>query len=273
MNLNIESTTNNIKEIITTTGSQVIMAVIVLFIGFKLANFISKIVDKKLKKQNIDESLRPFLVSIISWIFKIAVFISAANTAGFKTTSFVAILGTAGLAVGLALQGSLSNFAGGVLILILKPFKIGDVIKAQGFVGTVDKITTFSTYLRTPDNQIICIPNGGLANSPITNINQESTRRVDLVFGIGYTDDIDKARSILSDLLSNDSRVLKDPAYVIVVGELADSSVNFIVRAWVNTENYWGVHFDMTENVKKKFDQEKISIPFPQTDVHLHQVT
>lgn len=271
MNLNIETAANNIKQILTTTGLQVLLAIVVLFIGFKVTNFITRLVDKKLAKNNVDESLRPFLISVLSWLLKIAVFISAANTAGFKTTSFIALLGTAGLAIGLALQGSLSNFAGGVLILLLKPFKVGDVISAQGFTGAVDRITTFSTYLRTPDNQIISIPNGGLANSPITNINQEATRRVDFVFGIGYEDDIDKARSILENLLNSDSRVLKDPKYVIVVGELADSSVNFVVRAWVETQNYWGVHFDMIENVKKKFDQEKISIPYPQTDVHLHQ--
>ena len=165
--------------------------------------------------------------------------------------------------MGLALQGSLSNFAGGVLILILKPFKIGNVIKAQGLIGSVDKITIFSTYLRTPDNQIICIPNGGLANSPIVNINTEPTRRVDFVFEIGYGDDIDRARNTLKGLQDSETRILRDPAYVEVVSELADNSVNFIVRAWVKTGNYCSINFDMIENVKKSFDQENISIPFP----------
>ena len=222
-------------------------------------------------KKEVDASLIPFLSSVLSWSLKICVFITAVSTAGVQTTSFIALLGTAGLAIGMALQGSLSNFAGGVLILLLKPFKVGDVIKAQGYIGSVDKITTFSTFLRTPDNQIICIPNGGLANSAIVNINQEDTRRVDFTFGIGYGDSIAEAKQVLTNIVNSESRILKDPAYQIVVGELADSSVNFYVRTWVNTPDYWGVFFDITEKVKTEFDTNKISIPFPQTDVHIHQ--
>ena len=191
---------------------------------------------------------------------------------GIETTSFVAILGAAGLAVGLALQGSLANFAGGVLILMFKPFKVGDLIEAQGFIATVKEIQIFNTILKTADNRIVIIPNGSLSNGSMVNINQESTRRVDFVFGIGYEDDIDKAKSILNTLADNDSRVLKDPAKVIVLSELADSSVNFTVRLWAKTEDYWGVYFDMQEAVKKSFDQQGISIPYPQQDVHMHQV-
>jgi small conductance mechanosensitive channel len=224
-----------------------------------------------MEKNNIDASLRPFLACVISWVLKICVFITAINSAGVQTTSFIAILGTAGLAVGMALQGSLSNFAGGVLILILKPFKVGDVIKAQGFVGSVEKITTFSTFLKTPDNQVICIPNGGLANSPIVNINQESTRRVDFTFGAGYGDSISEAKALLENIVGRDARILKNPSHQIGVGELADSSVNFYVRTWVATADYWDVFFDITELVKIEFDKNKISIPFPQTDVHIHQ--
>lgn len=262
----------NIQVSIVNHSQSVLFAFIVLFIGLKVSKWIVNLLGKSLDKKDVDASVKPFLTSVFGWLLKVAVFIAAANTAGIKTTSFIALLGSAGLAVGLALQGSLSNFAGGVLILLLKPFKIGDFIKAQGFIGSVDKITTFSTFLRTPDNQIICIPNGGLANSAIVNVNQESTRRVDFVFGIGYNDDIDKAKNILENLIKADSRILKDPAHVILVGELADSSVNLIVRTWVNTSDYWGVFHDLTENVKKTFDKENISFPYPQTDVHVHTV-
>lgn len=249
-----------------------VIALVVLFIGLKISNMIVKMVGKALDKKNVDPSLKPFLTSVLSWFLKVAVFIAAINTAGVKTTSFIALLGTAGLAIGMALQGSLANFAGGVLILLLKPFKVGDLIKAQGYLGVVDKITTFSTFLKTLDNQIIVLPIGALANSPITNVNQENTRRVDLTFGIGYSDDIDKAKGIITNLIESDSRTLKDPSYEIYVGELADSSVNFTVRIWTKTENYGGVFFDMTESVKKTFDKENVSIPFPQRDVHVHNV-
>lgn len=260
-----------IKSFILTTGVNFLIALVVLFIGFKLSNFLVKRIEKIMDAKDVDPSLKPFLASVLSWALKICVFITAVNTAGIQTTSFVALLGTAGIAVGLALQGSLSNFAGGVLILLLKPFKVGDVIKAQGFVGTVHKITTFSTFLKTPDNQVICLPNGSLANSPIVNVNQESTRRVDFTFGIGYDDNIGDAKAILERIITSDERVLKDPAHSIVVGELADSSVNLVMKAWVNTADYWGVFFDVTEKVKLEFDLNKISIPYPQTDVHIHQ--
>lgn len=263
--MNIETT----KVLAFHYGQLIVVALIVLFIGIKVSNLLVSMFAKTLDKKYVDPSLKPFLTSVLGWLLKVAVFIAAVNTAGVKTTSFIALLGTAGLAIGMALQGSLSNFAGGVLILLLKPFKVGDVIKAQGFVGKVDQITTFSTYLRTPDNQIICLPNGGLANSAIVNVNKESTRRVDFTFGIGYDDDIDKAKATIKSLIDADSRVLKDPAYVILVGELADSSVNLTVRTWTKTEDYWGVFHDLTENVKKKFDEEKISIPFPQTDINV----
>lgn len=260
-----------IEKYLATTGVNLITALIVLFVGLKIVNFIVSKTTKLMERNEIDASLRPFLASVLSWTLKTSVVIAAINSAGVETTSFIAILGTAGLAVGMALQGSLSNFAGGVLILILKPFKVGDVIKAQGFVGSVEKITTFSTFLKTPDNQVICIPNGGLANSPIVNINQEATRRVDFTFCIGYGDSISEAKNLLENIVSADSRILKDPAHQIVVGELADSSVNIYVRAWVDTADYWGVFFDTTETVKVEFDKSKISIPFPQTDVHIHQ--
>jgi small conductance mechanosensitive channel len=261
-----------IQTYITSMGLKLIVAILVLFIGLKISKILVNIFTKAMKKKELDVSLTLFLSSVISWLLKVCVVIAAINTAGIQTTSFIALLGSAGLAVGLALQGSLANFAGGVLILILKPFKVGDVIKAQGFIGTVEKITTFATILKTPDNQVITLPNGSLANAPIVNVNQESTRRVDFTFGIGYGDSIKDAKEILNKIISSDSRILKDPAHVIVVGELADSSVNIIVRAWTNTADYWGVFFEVTEKVKLEFDAQNISIPFPQRDVHLHQV-
>jgi small conductance mechanosensitive channel len=170
------------------------------------------------------------------------------------------------------LQGSLANFAGGVVILLFKPFKVGDVIEAQGYIGSVASIQIFNTILKTGDNRVVIIPNGSLSSSSMVNINQEPTRRVDLSFGIGYGDNIDQAKTVLKTLAQSDDRVLKDPAPMIVVSELADSSVNFTVRLWVNTGDYWGVFFSMQENVKKEFDAQGISIPFPQQDVHMHQV-
>lgn len=259
----------SIKELLVMFGTHILFSLIILFIGFKATNLIIRLVEKALDKRQVDHSLKLFLSSVFSWLLKISVVIAAANTAGIETTSFVALLGTAGLAIGMALQGSLSNFAGGVLILLLKPFKVGDVIKAQGFVGKVDSITTFSTYLRTPDNQIIVIPNGGLANSAIINVNQEPTRRVDFTFSIGYEDDIDQAKNVLKELVEADNRILKEPEYAILVSELADSSVNIVVRTWTKTEDYWGVFHELTETVKKKFDQVGITIPFPQSEINV----
>lgn len=266
--MNIEQ----LNSLVLKYGLDILSGLIVLFLGLFISKLAVKSIAKVLDSRNVDASLKPFLTSILSWLLKAAVFIAAVNTAGFETTSFVALLGTVGLAIGLALQGSLSNFAGGVLILLLKPFKVGDVIKAQGFVGTVLKITAFSTVLKTADNQIIFVPNGGLANTSIVNINHENTRRVDFTFGVSYNDNITKVREALVSIVESESRILKDPKPVIVLGELAASSVNFYVRVWVNTEDYWGVYFDITEKVKLTFDEEKISFPYPQREVHLHQL-
>jgi len=198
----------------------------------------------------------------------VALIISIAGMVGIEMTSFVAILGAAGLAVGLAMQGTLQNFAGGVMILLFKPYKVGDFIDAAGHMGTVKEIQIFNTILNTPDNKIIIIPNGTLANSSMTNFSTMETRRVDFSFGIGYGDDFEKAKAIIQDIISKDERIHKDPKPFARVGELADSSVNITTRVWVNAD-YWDVHFDMIENVKKRFDAEGISIPYPQMDVHL----
>jgi small conductance mechanosensitive channel len=258
-----------IKQTILTYGMSIILAIILLIVGLKLSTFIARRFEKVLNKNQVEESLSKFLASLVSWVLKIAVFISTINTLGFETTSFIAILGSAGLAVGLAMQGSLSNFAGGVLILLLKPFKIGDFIVAQGESGTVESISTFCTTLLTPDNKVIIIPNGGLANSNITNVSAKPTRRVDFTFGIGYGDDLKKAKMLIETHFKSDARVLKDPNFQIVLGELADSSVNITARAWTKSEDYWNFYFETLEQIKATFDTEGISIPFPQRDVNL----
>ncbi|MBN2018008.1 MAG: mechanosensitive ion channel [Candidatus Cloacimonetes bacterium] len=260
---------NKAIELIMEYGPKLLLAVVVLIIGLWIIKGIKKIVTKALEKGNVEISLQRFLISMIGIGLKILLLISVASMVGIATTSFVAILGAATFAVGLALQGSLSNFAGGVLILLLKPFKVSDTIEAQGFVGKVHEIQIFNTLIKTFDNKMIYIPNGSLSNGNITNYSQEPIRRVDMTFGISYGDDIKKAKDILKTLVENDSRILKDPAPLIAVSNLGDSSVDFAVKVWCDTAEYWNVYFDMQENVKMTFDKEGISIPFPQTDVHL----
>ena len=228
----------------------------------------------QLKKAGFsEESLQKFLGSLSSILLKILLLITVASTIGIEATSFIAILGAAGLAVGLALQGSLGNFAGGLLILLFKPFKVGDFIETQGQLGKVHAIHVFSTVLKTPDNKTIILPNGAVAGGSITNFSTEKQRRVDMTFGIGYGDDLKKAKDILKQLVDNDERILKDPEPVIAVSELGDNSVNYVVRVWCNAADYWSIFFDMQETVKLTFDQEGISIPFPQRDVHLYQAS
>ena len=251
-------------------GGQLVLAIVVLIIGLWIVKIIVNSVGRLMEKKNTDPSLRPFLKSLLSSLLKVMVVISVMTIVGIPMTSFIAILAAAGLAIGMALSGTLQNFAGGVMLLMFKPFKVGDFIEAQGFMGTVKEIQIFNTILKTPDNKTIIIPNGGLSTSPMTNFSTEATRRVDFSFGIGYSDDIDKARSVIDGLIKADSRIHKDPEPFIAVGELADSSVNFTVRVWADAGDYWGIHFDLIEKVKKAFDKEGVSIPFPQTDVHLY---
>jgi len=258
-------------ELTITYLPKFILALLTLFIGFRIIKWVVSLSGKALKKKKLEPTLIHFLGSFISIILKVMLLISVAGMIGIETTSFVAVLAAMGLAVGLALQGSLANFAGGVLIALFKPFLIDDVINAQGFLGKVEKIEIFNTILKTPDNQTVIIPNGVLSNGPITNVTREPTRRVDMVFGIGYGDDIKLASDTLLDIVKNHKKVLKNPEPQVVVAELADSSVNFKVRPWCKTEDYWAVFFDITEEVKLRFDREGISIPYPQTDVHLHK--
>lgn len=250
---------------------KLILALLTLIVGLWGIKIIVKALNKALTVKKVDVSLHEFLKSTVNILLKVLLFVSVASIVGIKTTSFVAIIGAAGLAVGLALQGALANFAGGVLILIFKPFKVGDYIEASGHAGVVNSIQVFSTTLLTPDNKKIVIPNGNLSNNSVVNYSAEKTRRVDFTFGIGYEDDIKKAKEVLLKVVSDNEFVLKEPEPFIGVSELADSSVNFAVRVWVNSENYWNVYFNVMENVKIAFDKESISIPYPQMDVHTYK--
>jgi small conductance mechanosensitive channel len=246
-------------------------ALAILVIGWWLAKFLTGILRRVLKK-HVDETLTSFVCSLAKMGLVTLVIITAIGRLGVETTSFVAILGAAGLAVGFALQGSLANFASGVMLIFFRPFVAGDYVEAGGTAGVVLEVGIFATVLKTPDNKRITIPNSGITDGTIINFSAHDTRRVDLVFGIGYDDDIKKAKEILMGILTADERVLSDPAPVVAVGELADSSVNFICRPWVKTDDYWGVYWDVTEQVKLQFDAAGVSIPFPQQDVHMHEV-
>ncbi len=250
-------------------GLKLVMAIAVLIIGLWVIKYIVKTIKKTFEKREVDPSLRPFLASIISALLKVMLVISVASMLGIEMTSFVAVLGAAGLAIGLALQGSLANFAGGVLILLLKPFKVGDFIDTGSYSGSVREIQIFYTYMTTTSGQEVIIPNGELSNNAVTNYSYHDTRRFDMVFGIGYGDNIDKAKSVLEGLVKEESKFLAEPAYDIFVETLADSSVNIHVRAWMKSSDYWGVYNHMNEKVKKAFDAQGISIPFPQRDIHM----
>ena len=256
-------------NLIVDFGIKLGVALIILVIGLWVIRMLVNMTRKMMEKRDTDPSLRGFLLSILSIALKIILIVTVIGKLGVETTSFIAVLGAAGLAVGMALSGTLQNFAGGVMILVFKPFRIGHFIEAQGYSGTVNEIQIFNTILKTPDNKTIIIPNGGLSTGTMVNYSVEPTRRVDWTFGIGYGDDADKAREVLMKMLNDDSRVLKDPAPFVEVSALADSSVNFAVRAWVNSADYWGLYFDMNKRVYINFDKEGLNIPFPQMDVHV----
>ncbi len=247
----------------------IVLALVIFIIGRWIVRLLVSLCRKLLNKSNVDNMLVDFISSIIRAILLLFVIIASLDMLGVDTTSLIAMLGAAGLAVGLALQGSLQNFASGVMLIVFRPFDTGDFIEAGGTTGTVEKISLFSTVLLTPDNREIIVPNGAIYGGTITNFSARDTRRVDMVFGIGYGDDIKKAKDIISKILQSDERILKEPAPAIAVGELADSSVNFNVRPWVKKQDYWPVKGDITERIKLQFDQEGISIPFPQMDVHM----
>jgi len=257
------------SDLIVEYSGRVILAIVVLLVGLWVIKRIIKTVSKRMEKREVDESLRPFLKSLIDALLKVMLFISVASMLGIQMTSFVAVLGAAGLAIGLALQGSLANFAGGVLILLLKPFKVGDFIDTGSHQGTVREIQIFYTYITTFQNQEVIIPNGDLSNNAVKNFSYHDTRRLDMLFGIGYGDNMDKAKGLIEDIVKADDRVLDKPPYQIFIESLGDSSVNIKVRMWTKNEDYWNVWLEMSEKVKKTFDSNGVSIPFPQRDVHL----
>ena len=251
-------------------GPDIVLAIITLVVGLWIIKMISRAVRKVLTKREFDASLTPFLVTLLNIALKAALVVSVIDMVGIEVTSFVAIIGAAGLAVGLALQGTLQNFAGGVIILILKPFKVGDVIDAKGYLGTVKEIQIFYTIINTFDKKVVYIPNGSLANSDMTNFSKEEDRRNEWTFGIGYGDDVDKAKELLKKLIDEDERILKDPEPFVALHSLGDSSVNIVVRTWSKADNLWPVYFDMNEKVYKEFPKHGLNIPFPQMDVHVH---
>ncbi len=259
------------KQIVIEYGLQVIGAVLALVIGLWIIKALTGGLVKLMKNRDVDASLRPFLRTLFNITLKLLLVISIASMIGIPMTSFIAIMGAAGLAIGMALAGTLQNFAGGVMLLLFKPFKVGDFIEAQGHMGTVREIQVFNTILKTPDNKTIIIPNGGLSNNSMINFSTEKTRRVEFTFGIAYGDDTAKARTILMQLIEGDTRILKDPEPFVALKELGDSSVNMVVRVWVESGDYWGVYFDMNDKVYNTFNAEGLNIPFPQMDVHLHQ--
>ena len=260
---------DNIVEILGSYAFSLVMALLIFIIGKWAVNKIVTLLGKVLRKvKGMDETLIKFLENIVYYALMIVVLLTALGKLGVETTSFLAILGAAGLAIGLALKDSLGNFASGVMIIMFKPFKVGDVVTAAGVTGSVSEVGIFNSVFTTPDNQKIIIPNGAITSGSITNINANDTRRVDLVVGIGYEDDIKKTKDVLNDIISSHEKVLLDKGITVAVSELADSSVNFVVRAWVKTPDYWDVKFALTETIKLRFDEEGISIPFPQQDVH-----
>ena len=249
----------------------IVWAILIFIIGRLVAKAIASLTRKMMKKRDVDEMLTRFVGNIVYALILTAVIIAAVGQLGVETTSLVAIIGAAGLAIGLALQGSLSNFAAGVMIIIFRPFKAKDYIKAAGEEGTVREVSIFTTTLLKLDNRVVIIPNGAITAGSIINYTAEEKRRVDLVFGISYSDDIKKAKDVMMEVLTTDERVLKDPAPTVGVLELADSSVNFAVRPWVKTADYWPVYFSTVERMKQRLDAENITIPFPQRDVHMFQ--
>ncbi|NOR88156.1 MAG: mechanosensitive ion channel [Bacteroidales bacterium] len=268
-NINVQKISDQAMAMIMEYGPKFLLAIITLFIGLWIINRFVKLAEKGMDKGKTDATLAPFMKSLISWVLKILLFLSVASMVGIETTSFIAIFSAATLAIGLALQGSLSNFAGGVLLLVFKPYKVGDLIEAQGHLGVVKHIQIFNTILLNPQNKTIIVPNGAVASNSIINFSEEGILRVDLSAGISYDSDIRKAKDVLMKVLVDNPKVLKDPAPFVGVSELGDSSVNFAVRPWSTVEDYWDIYFGINEEIKYALDAAGISIPFPQMDVHM----
>ncbi len=256
---------------LATNGMALIVALVIIFVGRIVSHKISAFLRKGLEAKNVDPVLSGFLSNVLFWTLMVLVLMVAADHMGLDVTSFLAIIGTLGLAIGLAVKDNISNLSSGVMLILLRPFTVGDYVKVAGEEGTVQEIKLSTTILNTPDNQKIIVPNSQIVGQVITNVTANPTRRIDLVVGIGYDDDIDQARQVLEEALRSQEGVLDDPAWTIAVSEMADSSVNFVVRPWSRTEDYWKVRFGLIESIKKNLDKASISIPYPQTDVHLHK--
>ena len=261
---------NSITQIASDFGLRILYAVLIIIVGRWVVKLLLKIIKSALEKTTVEETVRIFVANLLSTLLMVIIFIAAINQLGIETTSIIAMLGAAGLAIGLALQGSLANFAAGILIVIFRPYKVGDYIEAGSAAGTVLDIQIFSTVLKTPDNKVVVVPNGTIMDSSIINYTGQETRRVDIIASCGYEDDIDKVKDILQDILNQDERILKEPEPRIAVSELADNSINFIVRPWVNSSDVLSVKYSILEQIKKRFDAEGISIPYPQRDVHIY---
>ena len=251
-------------------GLQALIAVVIFYVGRIIARMIQKGLRKGMQSQGVEKILETFISNLAYWVIMTFVIIAAINQVGIQTTSLIAVMGAAGLAVGLALQGSLSNFAAGVLIVVFRPYRVGDWVEAAGIAGSIEQVQILTTTLKTGDNKRIIVPNSQIMGSIITNYSANETRRVDMTIGVSYADDLDKVRAAIKEVIAADERILAEPACTIAVSELADSSVNFVVRPWVNTSDYWAVYFALNEAIKKRFDSEGISIPFPQRDVHIY---
>ena len=272
----VEITTQQINDIISKLingsidlGGRILAALIIFFIGKYLINWANKLFAKMLQNRNVDASIQSFLKSIVNITLLVMLFLAVIGKLGIELTSFAALLASVGVAVGMALSGNLSNFAGGVIILVFRPYKVGDYIEAStGASGKVSDIQIFHTVLTTSDNKVVYVPNGSMSSAVVTNYNRKETRRLQFTFGVEYGTDFEFAKSVLLEIINKDSRILKDPEPLIVVGELADSSVNIIVRVWVNSDDYWNVNFDMNKNVYATFNEKGISFPFPQLTVH-----
>ena len=263
------NTGSPLLDFLVTWGLRIGLALVIFFVGRMVVNWIVRVTERYLRKRAMDELIIRFATNILAWTLLFLVIIAALSQLGIDTTALIALLGAAGLAVGLALQDSMKNFASGVLLIIFRPFTTGHFIEAAGTSGSVESITLFTSTLRTPDNRSVIVPNGEIYSNTITNYSALPTRRVDMTFGIGYDDDLRKAKELLHQIIAAEPRILADPAPLIAVSELGESSVNFAVRPWVQTADYWDVFFAITEQVKLAFDDHGISIPYPQMDVHV----
>ena len=262
---------DKVIELVTSYAPKVLMAIVTLIIGLFIIKLITNGLKKLFARQSYDVTLQGFLVSLVGMIFKVLLGITVISMLGVQMTSFIALLGAAGLAVGMALSGTLQNFAGGVMLLLFRPYKTGDLIETQGHVGVVKEIQIFNTVLNTPDGKTVIVPNAPISNNSLINFTAQGTLRVDLSVGIGYEDDIKKAKDVILNILNNDERILKEPAAFVGVEGLGDSSVNLAVRPWVNTVDFWDVYFDSYESIKNALDENGITIPYPQRDVNMKQ--